>query len=131
MKLNDDLEVLDRGAPPVEVHAKDIDTSAHPYPCPLLAGVAEDGHVGWDGELAMHAHVVASVAAGVRPVNDLRDVIKTVALLEQMEVRQRWSVGRSVGTCTCRAAIDRSFLACPLLASQPMRLWHCCCVSSS
>eukprot|EP01043_Picozoa_sp_COSAG02_P064893 COSAG02_NODE_9627_length_2156_cov_4.750608_2_plen_168_part_00 len=39
----------------------------------------------FDGELAMHAHFLDCVRKGVRPINDLRDVSKTIELMVKLE----------------------------------------------
>jgi hypothetical protein len=83
LKLNHELEVLKDGEASVH-HAWEIDTSTHPQPSPSPA-TGEADTKPFDGELAMHAHFLDCVRKGERPINDLRDVIKTIELMVKLE----------------------------------------------
>ena len=83
MKLNDELEVLKDGDASVQP-AWEIDTSMHPQPSPSPATGYQDTKP-FDGELAMHAHFLDCVQRGKHPINDLRDVIKTIELMVKLE----------------------------------------------
>ena len=73
LRIPEEMEVMERGEEPRTV------TGAE------LAGIDETDKHGYSGERAMHEHFIECVRTGETPNSDLRDVIHTFRLVDQLE----------------------------------------------